>query len=231
MDSKIVNAEIKRRIWPVLRMAGFAQFSSRTAWRHHPDRIDVLNFQSYNAYNAEVMGCTTYSFNVSLGCFFKAIASDYEPHKIKIKAGQLLPQEAECHFRGKLSRTFKQAEFKARTVWYIDPKGRYLEQAIGDVESLISSKALPWFAAFADQAYPIDVLLNSDEDMTELWGFGRKECAVRHYFIGYLAAQAGRVDLARHHLSLAVASGYFKQVEKRLVAAIERADTTRASDA
>lgn len=224
MDSRAVNAEIKRRIWPALRVAGFAKFSSRTAWRHHRDRIDVVNFQSYNSYNAEVLGCTTYSFSVNLGCFYKAIPPDYEPHRIKVKDAEFLPRESECHFRGRLSRTFKQTEYKERELWYIDARGKYLEQCMSDLESLISRKALPWFGEFSSGEYPIDVLLNSDENMRELWGFGRKESPVRHYFLGYLALEAGRMDLAEHHLSLAVASGCFTQVEKLLHAAVERAN-------
>jgi len=224
MDSRTVNTEIKRRIWPVLRGFGFAQSSSRTAWRHHQERIDVFNFQSYNSYNAGVIGCTTYSFCVNLGCFFKAIPPDDEPDRIKVKAGQFLPQEFECHFRGRLARTFKQAEFKGRELWYIDPQGKYLEPAISDVESLIGRQALPWFNNFSAPEYSIDVLLNADEKMGDLWGFGRKESPARHYFVGYLALEEGRMDVAEHHLRLAVASGCFKRVEKHLLAAIERAN-------
>jgi hypothetical protein len=224
MDSRTVNAEIKRSIWPALRAAGFVEFSARTAWRHHQDRIDVFNFQSYNSYNAGVLGCTTYSFSVNLGCSFKAIPPDYEPHRIKTKAGHLLPRESECHFRGRLLRTFKQAEFKERELWYIDPKGKYLEPAVSDVKSLIGRKALPWFDNFAAHEYAFDTLLSSDENMRELWGFGRKESPARHYFIGYLALGAGRMELAERHLSLAVASGCFTAIEKRLVSDVKRAN-------
>jgi hypothetical protein len=34
MDSRTVNSQIKKRIWPLLRDAGFEVFASRTAWRH-----------------------------------------------------------------------------------------------------------------------------------------------------------------------------------------------------
>lgn len=226
MDSNAVNAEIKRFIWPVLYAAGFDQFSARTAWRHHRNRIDVLNFQSFNSYDARVIGCTTYSFAVNLGCFFKSISPDYEPHRIKVKAGQLLPREAECHFRRRLSRTFKQAELKGRDIWYIDPRGRYLERAIRDVRSLVSRKALPWFDNFAARDYALGVLLNAEQSMSELWGFGGKGSPARHYFTGYLALEAGRWTLARRHLNLAIASNSFTAVERRLLAALKRASTT-----
>jgi hypothetical protein len=69
MDSKSVNKEIRQTIWPLLREAGFWRFSSRSAWRHAESRVEVLNFQSFNSYNAGVLGCTTYSFSVNLGVF------------------------------------------------------------------------------------------------------------------------------------------------------------------
>jgi hypothetical protein len=130
MDSPIVSAHIKRLIWPRLQEAGFSVFTSRAAWRHHKNRIDVLNVMSYNAYNAGVLGVTTYSFCVNLGCYQVAIPPSYEPHRIKSKAGRLLPHEAECHFSGHATRRFKQRETKDRTIWYVGPKGQYLDEAM-----------------------------------------------------------------------------------------------------
>lgn len=223
MDSRVVNSQIKRRIWPLLREAGFGTFTSRTAWRHIDDRIDVVNFRSFNSYNAEVAGCTTYSFSVYLGCFMPAIPLDYEPSKMKKKGSLLLPQEYECHFRGRLTRSFKQPELKQRSIWYIDPDEKYLGSALIDVADQIPSNVLGWFGSFSDPEYPLRVLLGSDEDMDKLWGFGRNPSPVRHYFTGYVALQMNNLPLAKSHLSLALASGCFKQVEQRLSLDIERA--------
>lgn len=67
MDSKVVNRAIKANVWPMLKEHGFGHFTTRTAWRHDHDRIDVINFQSFNSYQASVIGCTTYSFALRLG--------------------------------------------------------------------------------------------------------------------------------------------------------------------
>lgn len=216
MDSKIVNSQIKRRIWPHLKQAGFDVFTARTAWRHHVNRIDVLNFQSFNSYNAGVIGCTTYSFAVNLGCYLKSIPPQFEPDRIKNRAGDLLPQEFNCHFRGRLSRTFKQPELKERDIWYIDEGERYLGRAMTDIEGLLPSTALPWFERFADERFALEVLLNADEEMGELWGFGRNPSPVRHYFTGYVALGAKEIEMADRHLTLALASGCFKSIESRL---------------
>lgn len=52
MDSKVVARDIKREIWPLLRREGFTEFSPKTAWRHTPDQIHVVNYQSFNTYLA-----------------------------------------------------------------------------------------------------------------------------------------------------------------------------------
>jgi hypothetical protein len=121
-----------------------------------------------------------------------------------------------------LTRTFKQPELKQCDIWYIDPGEKYLGWAMTDVETLLSQKALPWFGNFADEAFALQVLLNADEEMGELWGFGRNPSPVRHYFTGYVALGADQNETANEHLSLALASGCFKSIESRLSSDIQR---------
>src|SRR5687768_5994644 len=106
MDSKSVNREIRRAIWPLLKAHGFAEISARTAWRHSDQKIDVVNFQSFNSYNAGVMGVTTFSFAVNLGGYLRYVPPQWPPKKIK--NGVPYPAEYECQFRGSLSRTLSQ---------------------------------------------------------------------------------------------------------------------------
>ena len=81
MDSRAVAKEINREIWPLLRREGFTKFSSRTAWRHTPEQIHVVNYKSFNSYLAEGVGCTTFSFALNLGIFFRAIPFHYPVRK------------------------------------------------------------------------------------------------------------------------------------------------------
>src|SRR4051812_47880084 len=99
MDSKVVNLEIKQSIWPALRSAGFATFNSRRAWRHSDDRIDVVEFQSFSKYNADILGVTTFSFAVRLGTVQLYVPPQWP---LKVRNGLQLPSEAECYFRGSL---------------------------------------------------------------------------------------------------------------------------------
>jgi hypothetical protein len=72
MDSRVVSRSIKNEIWPLLRKSGFSAFSARTAWRFAPEQTHVVNFQSFNTYLAERLGCTTVSFGLNLGIYFTA---------------------------------------------------------------------------------------------------------------------------------------------------------------
>ena len=73
MDSKVVNKVINKNIWSFLKEQGFSMFTSRSAWRFNQDTIEIINFQSFNSYLAEVLGCTTYSFTVNLAIYFTKI--------------------------------------------------------------------------------------------------------------------------------------------------------------
>lgn len=83
MDSKAVNREIRRVIWPLFKAAGFSSNTTRTAWRHTADKADVINFQSFNRYNADVLGITTFSFAVNLGCYLRYVPPQWPPKNVK----------------------------------------------------------------------------------------------------------------------------------------------------
>lgn len=52
---------IRVEVRPLLIAAGFVRSTDRTYWRYHVDRVDVINFQSFNSYNAAALGITTVS--------------------------------------------------------------------------------------------------------------------------------------------------------------------------
>jgi hypothetical protein len=229
MDSKVVNQEINSRIWPRLRERGFGTFSSRSAWRHRSGRIDVVNFQSFNAYNAGVIGCTTYSFALNLGCYLLAIPPQFEPSRIKEKKGHLVPEEYACHFRGQLSPGIPQRELLAKDIWLIDQTGSNLASSFDDVWAALDGSGLPWFEQFASPAEVLRILSHEPEQQGRLWGFGNNPSPVRHYLIGYVALNLNHGSLAKDHLQHALASGCFSLVEERLAKDIERAAKFRNS--
>jgi hypothetical protein len=100
------------------------RFTARTGWRYAGEKIDVVNFQSFNSYLANAVGCTAYSFCARLGCSFDAIPRS---KRIKSKDGFFRPEEYECHFRRPLQKTIRQPNLKRTDVWYVDPSGQNLK--------------------------------------------------------------------------------------------------------
>ena len=216
VDSKIVNKQIRSEVRPLLKEAGFTRFTARNSWRYTGPRIDIINFQSFNSYKASVMGCTTYSFTVNLGCYFTDIPDRFGETHLKKKDKDPRPLEYDCSFRGGLHRRFTQPEYEDRSIWYIDPRGRYLEKALHDVRKAIAQDGLPWFERLADPAHVLQILLEQEENMNELWGFGRNPSPIRHYLTGYFALNLGHNELARRHLNEALKSNCFDLVAERI---------------
>jgi hypothetical protein len=219
VDSKIVNAEIRSEVRPVLRRAGFERSTDRTYWRYHDDRADVINFQSFNSYNAGVMGISTYSFAVNLGCYLKYIPNQY-PHSRgaeRLEGDRPRPKEYECQLRGRLNRSYRDASCSDSKIWFIDSLGTNLSRAIHDVLMVLNRDGLPWFDRFTTPASVFDILLG-DEEMGRLWGFGQPGSPIRTYMLGYAARAAGNLDAAVANLTIAASTKSFESIRERILA-------------
>ena len=193
MESKQVTKEINSVIRPILKSNGFKKFSGRTYWKYETNRIDILNFQSFNSYNADVMGCTTFSFAVKLATFMKYIP--YE-NKIKEKDGLKRPTEYQGHFRSGITKTIAQKEFPRKDIWFIGKDGKYLNSAISDCKTQIEKRAFDWFNQFEDNQNVLRILMEDQVDMNGTWGFGNMDSPNRNEFIAYMALELGENELA-----------------------------------
>lgn len=219
MDSKAVSKEIRDSFWPLLKERGFSRFTTRTAWRYCDGKIDVLNFQSFNAYNASVMGVTPFSFAVNLGSYLTYVPPQWPP---KSKDRHLTPHEAECHLRARLTPAMAQARGVPDGIWSVDEQGRNLPRCVHDVVEQLPD-AMAWFARLTDKREVLRILREDDEDMTTLWGFGRNPSPLRSYLTGYVALKLADLELARVHLGKAVDSNCFTDLFTTLEDAINRA--------
>lgn len=210
MDSKIVNKSIREKIKPLLEEQGFSKFTPRSAWRYRNNRINVINFQSFNSYLAESIGCTTFSFSVNLGCFLL-----YVPRRVKNmkdNGGELVPKEYECQFRSRLQRTFEQKELNRKDIWYIGHKGEYVNDSIEDVSKQIQQIAIPWFERLESDREILRILKGNSEDMKTLWGFGANPSPIRSLLTGYVALEVNEKELAKKKLMEAIKSGCFNNI-------------------
>lgn len=218
VDSSVVNKEIKSVIRLLLQDAGFTQFTTRTAWRYPAEKTDVVNFQSFNSYLANSVGCTTYSFCVRLGCSFDAIPRG---ERVKRKDEFFRPEEYECHFRLTLQKTIPQPNLKRTDVWYVDPLGQNLKVVIEDAKKAILENGLPWFNRFTDLNEVLRTLQEDSEGNEGTWGFGTKTSPIRHFMTGYVAKSLGKTRLAFEHIQKALLSGCFKEWEPQMRTILE----------
>jgi hypothetical protein len=222
MDSKDVSREIRSQVRPLLKAAGFSEFSSRTAWRFVATRVDVVNFQSFNAHLAKGLHSTTYSFALNLGCYFTFIPDRYGGKKLKFKGRFPLPEEYMCPFRRRLDKTIQQPELPRSDIWHIDEEGKWLGPCVWDAGIVIANQAFPWFERFSDNAEVLRTLeAKSGEDGTR--GFGTFSSPIRHYLTGYTALHLKKYDLAIAHLEMALVLNCFRNVNDRIRLDIEAA--------
>ncbi|WP_233585031.1 hypothetical protein, partial [Aquabacterium soli] len=218
MDSKVVNREIKKYIWPALKAEGFDTFTSRVAWRHTTERIDVIEFQSFNKYNADVIGTTTFSFAVRLGCIPLYIPPQWP---LPVKNGVLIPSEAACYFRRSLVCSLH-SSLGDKCIWPIDAEGKNLHWSIQDVLNQLP-EALSWFQRLSSRHEVLRVLTEEDENMQLLWGMGRNPSPIRSYLTGYAALANGDQELAKANLNEAIESKCFINLFSSVEGAINRA--------
>jgi hypothetical protein len=218
LDSKTVSREVKRRIWTLLKEAGFDTFTPRTAWRHGDEGVDVFNVQSFSKYNADVLGVTPHSFRVNLGWLPTYIPPRWPP---KVKDGKLLPDEAGCLIRGMLLPTMSTPSSSPHT-WSIDAGGNNLSWAIQDVVNQLP-KAFQWYGLLCNRLEVLRILQNDDESFDRFWGFGRNPSPVRSYSAGYAALALGDTVTAKKHLQDAVESKCFVHLFSSVEGALARA--------
>lgn len=219
MDSKTVSKQIRKEIKPLLADNGFTRFTSRSAWRFGQETVDVVNFQSFNAYNADVLGCTTYSFSVNLGVYPIYLAREL---LVKHHEGSPAPEEYMCPFRRSLRKRLAQPEFPDVRIWYVDPSGDYLVKALHDVRMLLLSEGLTWFGRFASRSEVFRTLREDPCDMeTGTWGFGNVPSPVRSYLLGFAAMAVGEREIARFELEKAQLSGCFQGDAERIRRALQ----------
>ncbi len=198
MNSKIVTKEINSIIRPLLKENGFKKYTGRTYWRHHSDRIDILNFQSFNDYNASVIGCTTYSFAVNLATFLKYVPSQTE---IKEKNGIKKPAEYQGHFRRVLTKGMGQRKLKRKDIWFIDDKGENLTKIVSDCKNQIENEGIKWYNQFETKEKVFGIILDKEIEINGTWGFGNYDSPMRNELVAYTALEIGKFDLAIKNLN------------------------------
>ena len=178
-----MNRALRQVVWPVLKEHGFTRRTARTAWRDGPDQVDVVNFQSFNAYHASVMRVTSYSFAVNLGIHPRCRTDQHT----RVKDGQLRPEEWQCEFRRQLSKRVVQRETKT-DLWYVRPDGSNLAEVTEDARDVLLSDGLAWFSQLDGLDALLETARNTPEADGGTWGMGGLGSPHRVELVAALAA-------------------------------------------
>src|SRR5690349_18381535 len=152
MDSKVVSAEIRGQTWKALREAGFTAYNARNAWRRKDQTVEVVNFQSFSSHKADSLRCTPFSFAVNLGVYYYAVHDapwhDELPTMWQIRPEK--PAEYRCHARLHPGKMFEQRQYPRRDIWFINPDGANVIEAVQDATTVITGEGLKWLERFSD---------------------------------------------------------------------------------
>jgi hypothetical protein len=145
-DSKAVAKALKTAVFPLLRDAGFSEFTTRTAWRTGVNTIAVLDFPSLGSYLGSAVRVTSHSFGASAGLYYKAMhATPWAKEPIPG-----LPEEWRCQARKVLRKRLFQLWCWRPDVWYVNREGTNLDSVLADTIKAIREQALPWLHDMSD---------------------------------------------------------------------------------
>jgi hypothetical protein len=193
MDGKVVSQLIRKTVWPRLRDQEFSKFSSRDAWRFG-QAFCVVNFQSFNSYLANGLGCTTFSFAVNLGLNYGFMPLGMTTRMPSIEKP---PRESECIFRKPLLRRLNQPGNKHPQIWKVDPSGDNAAECVSDALNVLLDEAMQWFELVGDLSKAVQIVEHEDEEFRKsgplgTWGFGRPGSPLRQQTLGHLRTELDR---------------------------------------
>ncbi len=152
LTAKRTSALLRSIVFPLLQGAGFADWTTRKAWRREGDRIDHVEFVSFSPYSAKILGCTTASVGVRLGISLPGYGCTVDPfHKNFVKMGPkgLRPDESQMPIRGVLAPSnappLKQGEWgkEYEWIWKIETE-QDVEGAAQDIAAQFEDYGLAW---------------------------------------------------------------------------------------
>lgn len=147
MDGRAVDRAVREIVRPCLKDAGFAKFTGRKAWRVQPATIELVTFRSFTSYIAAGVGCTTFSFAVTAGVWYRCLDVDL-----------VKPDDYHLTFSFELGKTLRQPWFTHQgtanrwdrpDVWYVLPDGSNLDESVRDAAAVLIASGLPLLDRFA----------------------------------------------------------------------------------
>jgi hypothetical protein len=147
MDGRAVDRAVREIVRPSLKDAGFTEFTGRKSWRFQPATIELVTFRSFTSYIAAGVGCTTFSFALTAGVWYRCLDVDL-----------VKPEDYHLTFSFELGKTLRQPWFTHESaanrwdrpdVWYVLPDGSNLDESVRDAAAVLVASGLPLLDRFA----------------------------------------------------------------------------------
>jgi hypothetical protein len=161
----VVGAVIRQRVRPVLKDAGFGGFTDRKAWRQSEQTVDHVTFRYFMSYIAEGVGCTTFSFSVEAGVYYRCL----DPELTR-------PQDYHLTFRAVLGKDLRQPLFRPYgraeasnrpDAWHVASDGQNLDAVVADAVASLQRQGLPFIEHYADPMRAFESLLSERGKATD----------------------------------------------------------------
>ena len=184
VDGRIVGQALSATIKPLLRDLGFDRFQGRHSWRRTEYTVDLVTFPSMNAYTADGVGCTTFSFGCGAGVYYP----DLEVVSKRVE----WPRDYHLTFRSNPRKTLRQPLFHPwgempvgdqawrrdrADVWYVLEDGSNLDEVVADAADAVAKQAIPFIRLHDDPEEALRSLRTfvpvEDLESTQLRDFGK----------------------------------------------------------
>lgn len=154
IGSSEVNRSIRAVLSPALRVAGFQKVRTRHNWRYLSDTVWALHIKAVGAYFSSVTGFPPMSLVAELGLYYLAFPGyPNVPSPIDVD-GLPIPPITHCHTRLSLElqssqdhlrpATMLPAERRRPDVWWLEPNGSNLDEAIADIRDSVLVFGIPF---------------------------------------------------------------------------------------
>lgn len=200
ISSPDIDKFLRRYLSPILRESGFEKVGARKSWGWTGHCVSVLQIRAVGSYFSQVTGWPPGSVCVWTGVYYDFIPFEgHTPPKADNK-NRLIPDEVNCHMRSHLSRSLVQSSYTQRLrnpaerirkdIWWFEPDGSNLEEAVENIALCFVDEGKPWFERYTN-------LLATFADIES-----EHDCYMKYYRAQYFAKQLGFDEKYRMYAEL-----------------------------
>ena len=139
----VVDARLKREIWPLLEQRGFSGRSARVGRRVVQGCEQVVHLHAANAYRRSDRALESIHLSLSVGVGCRYLSVPPEPATPAADPRRPLLTSHASHW---LSPGIRQYELREATdsVWFVDAHGAYIDIVATDIRRALRDEGLPW---------------------------------------------------------------------------------------